>query len=222
LARIPTLERLTIPANARNLEELKTLPALKMLAYSGNATNGLPVHTAEDFWKLCAANGWISRLRDSGVKINKLEQRSDGTWKVDLRHSDISDLSILSGASIYSLWIAQTRVTDLSPLRDMPLEALSIFRTPVTDLSPLRGMPLRILYMSGLDTLTDISPLADCKTLEEISLPNVAKDIEIFRTLPNLKRIGFGLDPTTWRPRTTAAQFWKDYDQGKRPSRSDP
>ena len=86
--------------------------------------------------------------------------------------------------------------------------------TPVADLSPLRGLRLTSLRLHGCEQLTDLSPLADCKELNHLTLPPNAKDIEFLRTLPNLARLSFAEDKKDASiPDKTAAEFWKEYDQ---------
>ena len=91
-AEIPTLEKVTVPMQAGNIEALRKLPRLQILALQShrNGTSACP-STAEEFWK---DYGWISRLRDSGFKPKTLKRLEDGTWEVDLEGTAISDLTI--------------------------------------------------------------------------------------------------------------------------------
>ena len=153
-----------------------------------------------------------------------------------LANTAVSDLSPLQGMPITSLHLGGTVVTNLEPLRGMPLTSLVIYDTPVTDLSPLagmplqrfhlggtkvkdlsalRGMPLTYLRLHGCSELADISPLADCKDLQELTLPPNAKNIEFLRDLPSVKLIGFTEDQTSFEPDKTAAEFWADYAAAK-------
>jgi hypothetical protein len=65
--------------------------------------------------------------------------------------------------------------------------------------------------------LIDIRPLADCRELERIVLPPKAKDIEFLRQLPKLKFISYRSETRigVWDFRTTAEQFWEEYDRKK-------
>src|SRR5205823_4423723 len=156
----------------------------------------------------------------------------DGTWIVELGDSNLSDLTILGGAPISTLRIEASAITDLTPLRGMPLKTLRVSNNGITDLSPLagtalellhvggtkitdlsalRGMPLTHVRLHGCADLTDLSPLADCKALQTLTLPPNATDIEFLRALPRLERIGFKED-TGGRPDSTVARFWKQYD----------
>ena len=61
--------------------------------------------------------------------------------------------------------------------------------------------------------ITDLSPLAEAKTLTNLTLPPNAKDIEFLRTFPKLERISFEDDPLNYyRPKQTAVEFWQAYD----------
>ena len=101
-----------------------------------------------------------------------------------------------------------TRVADLSPLQGMPLEELHLNGTPAGDLTPLRGMPLRTLELP--DNSRDLTPLADCRQLECVTVRSQCPGIELLRSLPNLKQIG--PDMSQLLP---AAEFWKQYDAKK-------
>ena len=48
--------------------------------------------------------------------------------------------------------------------------------------------------------ITDLSPLADCKSLRLVVVPPNAKNFEFFATLPGLERIRYKDDPkNSWR-----------------------
>src|SRR5262249_21122240 len=103
--------------------------------------------------------------------------------------------------------------TDLSPLKGMPLEYLHISGTKVTDISAIRGMPLTSLMLHYCTELVDLSPVADCKGLKDITLPPNAPDTEFLRAFPKLERIGYADDAKAgYRPEKTAAEFWAEYD----------
>jgi hypothetical protein len=183
-------------------------------------------------------NGWITRLRESAFKPKALKRLHDGTWEVDFNDTRISDLRILSGAPISVLFLGgtsvsdlaslrgmalkqlypwRTKITDLSPLKGMPLEILNLGETKVSDLSALRGMPLTDLRLHGCTELTDLSPLADCKELKNLTLPPKAKDFEFLRAFPKLERISFAEDPKDgYRVAQTSAEFWNEYDAKKK------
>jgi Leucine-rich repeat (LRR) protein len=236
LARIPTLENVTVPLFARSIEDLRKLSRLERLGFELTGSNPdvlLPETTAEEFWKEYGANGWVSRLRASGFKPRTLTRLKDGTWHVDLNGSAIRDLTILSGVPISDLVLGETAVAELSPLRGMPLQRLTLAGTKVTDLSPLAGMPLEMLHVGGTKVtdlsclrwmplvdlklhgctdLADLSPLAEARQLTALTLPPKARDFEFLRSFPKLARLSFYV--TSGNPDLTAAAFWKEYDTG--------
>jgi hypothetical protein len=137
--------------------------------------------------------------------------------------TEVADLEPLRGMPLVNLWIYDTKVTDLRPLEGMPITRLHLSGTKVKDLSALRGMQLTFLRTHGCSELTDLSPLADCKELNNVTLPPNAGNIEFLRTLPNLSRLSFNEDKKNWLlTDKTAAEFWKEYDaknkaEGKQP-----
>ena len=235
LAEITTLEKLTVPMSARNIEALRKLTQLQMLAFSRNANTLRPASTVEDFWKDNDSNGWLGRLRESGLKAKNLNQLDDGTWEVNLDNSAIADLTLLRGAPISRLSISHTPVSDLTPLRDLALKQLWLFETKVTDLSPLTGMPIEVLNLGGTKVsdiaalrgmplvelsllacseVIDLSPLANVTTLRTLTLSAKAKNFEFLRSMKGLERLSYDQDPQSgYRPNKTAREFWNDYDQ---------
>ncbi|MFO0906683.1 MAG: protein kinase [Pirellulales bacterium] len=247
LAEIPTLERVTVPILARNVEALQKLPKLKLLGFQ--LYGGVPDTTAANFWEI---HRFASRLHESGIKPQALRRLDNGMWDVDLSDSGVADLSPLRGMPIERLNLFRTVVTDLTPISELPLTFLELSHTPIADLGPLRGMPLKNLRLyrtqvsdlsplqgmsleqldlsytkvtdisvlrgmplieakfMGSPALTDISPLADCKDLQIVTLPPKAKNFDFLRGVTKLRRLGFGED-------TTAAEFWQGYDSGAWP-----
>jgi eukaryotic-like serine/threonine-protein kinase len=236
LAEFSTLERLTVPAQAGNIEALHKLPKLQMLSF-----NGVDYVPVAEFWKDYAG---ISRLHDSGIKANLLQLLPDRTWQVNLDNSAIHDLTILSNAPISRLSISHTAVADLKPLRGMALKQLWLFDTQVTDLSPLQGMPIDTLNLGGtkvsdisalrgmplveLSFLTctepiDFAPLAGVTTLKLVTLPTQARNFDFLRALTRLERISYGQDADNgYRPDKTAAEFWEEYDAKKKVTTQQP
>jgi Leucine-rich repeat (LRR) protein len=236
LARIPTLENVTVPLFARSIDDLRKLSRLERLGFELTGSNPdvlLPEKTAEEFWKEYDASGWVNRLRGSGFTPKTLTRLKDGTWHVDLTGTGFSDLTILSGAPISilllggtpvadvsplrgmplkRLTLAGTKVTDLSPLEGMPLEMLHVGHTRVTDLSPLRWMPLVDLKLHGCTELPDLAPLAEAKELTALTLPPKARDFEFLRSFPKLARLSFQSTDGVGSPDRTAEAFWKEHD----------
>jgi hypothetical protein len=126
-----------------------------------------------------------------------------------LAYAPVENLQPLTGAPIAHLKLSGTRVKDLSPLRKMPLQTLHLNRTPVTNLKPLAGLPLRELRLDGCEQLRDLTPLAQCTSLEVLTLPRTHGDIEFLKNLPKLKRISYFYDARDPMKVEPAAQFWR-------------
>ncbi|MEI8382167.1 MAG: protein kinase [Planctomycetota bacterium] len=231
LADCKELQTVTLPPNAKNFEFLRAFTKLRRLSFAEDKTPA-------EFWKEYDTQTWLRTLRESGIVIKSIQRLPDDTWQLDLSNAAINDLMILKGAPISDLNIGATAVTDLTPLRGMALKKLSLANLKIADLSPLHGMQLESLQIIGTNVkdltvlrgmpltsvrllkcydLTDLTPLADCRELQNIQLPPNATNIEFLRPLPKLKRIGFGDDPkSTWLPDKTATEFWKEYDAKKK------
>jgi Leucine-rich repeat (LRR) protein len=128
---------------------------------------------------------------------------------LNLIDTPVADLSALSRLRLIYLSLDETRVVDLRPLEFMPLERLGLAGTPIKDISVLRGKHLKVLYLARCAQLRDLSPLGDCRDLEELSLPLNHGDIEFLRQLPRLKNLGYDSPPPP------AADFWREYDARK-------
>jgi len=233
------LENIQLPPNATNIEFLRGFPKLTRIGFGSDPiASWIADKTPAEFWREYDANAWLRRLRESGVVIKSVQRLADNTWELNLSHSAITDLTILKGAPISDLSLSvtavtdltplrgmalkklsltSTRVTDLSPLAGMKLESLQMSRTPVKDLAALRGMPLTSVRFVGCTELTDLSPLADCKDLQNIQLPPNATNIEFLRVFPKLTHIGYQQDPkSALLADKTAAEFWQEHDTKKK------
>jgi hypothetical protein len=238
LAECKELASLILPAQANDVESLRSRPKLTRLSFA--AKNGEPDKTAAEFWKDYDARAWLRALEKAGVAIKWARLLPDGTWDVNLdSNALLSDLTLLRGVPISALSLNTTSVSDLTPLRGSALTMLNLSNSPVADLSPLQGlpiaklylrntlvtdlttlreMPLTALFLANCKLLTDLSPIEDCKGLTMLTLPPRAKDIEFLRTLPKVERISFKealTNPSL--PTQTTAEFWKEYDAGKQP-----
>src|SRR6185503_4397337 len=146
----------------------------------------------------------VPTLRRSGFKFS-LTKRREGNYWLDLPAQPLGDLSFLKGAPISALQVNSCSVSDLAPLRDLPLDWLDIRANPISDLSPLRGlqlktlyvagtkirdlsplvgMPLKLLYLDHCDAIADLAPLSQIPTLETVTLPARAKNLDLLRGLP--------------------------------------
>ncbi len=199
LAQIPTLEKLTVPVQAANINALRKLPALQLLGVQRNGATLQPATTAAAFWKLRDANPWIARLRDSGIKTKALRSLDDGTFALDLNNTPITDLTLLKGAPIGELTLSDTAVSDLSPLRGMPLRSLYLGNTRVADLTPLSGMPLTRMTLNGTP-VADVTPLRGM-ALEYLHIGSTeVADLEPLRGMPLKDLILYSTKVTDLRP----------------------
>jgi hypothetical protein len=123
--------------------------------------------TTLDFYRDDAAHGFGARqerakaqLQKKGIPSNGLQIEHDGRFALDLRNTEIQDLSSLKVFPCSVLLLDGTPVHDLTPLQGMRLRRLSINHTRVSDLGALRGMELSTL--SAADTaITDLTPLRE-------------------------------------------------------------
>jgi Leucine-rich repeat (LRR) protein len=230
LLKCPTLKSVLLPAEARDVDSLRAMTSIARISYDANGKDE-PDKTAQQFWSANREGAWLTALRKTNLTY-KTRLLKDGTWELTLDHQPISDLSILQGGKISRLYIASTPVSDLAPLRTMQIAYLRISNTKVTDLSPLKGLsitnitmsavnvrdltplvglPLRVLNMPECTQITDLSPLVQIKTLEAVVLPPNAKNIEVLRRHPTLKKIGYKLSGSA--PLLNAEDFWAEYDR---------
>jgi serine/threonine protein kinase/Leucine-rich repeat (LRR) protein/Flp pilus assembly protein TadD len=158
--------------------------------------------------------------------------------KLSLGETQVTDLSILRSeplsSSLEQLWIHRTKITDFSPIstctklmildatdtalsdlepvRGRRLKEIHFSDTRVRDISVLAGMPLERVFFRNIDA-ADVTPLLQCPTIEDILLPEAARNVEMLRPLPRLARISYAYDAGTQRPSTTAAEFWLEWER---------
>lgn len=138
----------------------------------------------------------------------RLVQRADGSWDIDLSGLEARDLSVLRGEKIHSLNLGNTaaksleglrglrlvaldlrdtKVEDLAPIRAMPLESLVLDRSKVRNLDAIRDMPLRRVR-AQCSEVSDFSPISSLKQLEELALPVHAVNVDT-EPLANLRTV---------------------------------
>lgn len=226
---------LDLPAEEiAGIEALRDHPMLKRISSTlAEGSSGDSAEAAEVFWRQWDATmRWWRPLKAAGISM-KYSRQPDDTWVVLVQRqplkslemfagsnvstldvsgcSEIADLSPLRGLPLTTLRIAHTAVTDLSPLHGMGLRSLWMADTKVRDLAPLKGLPLKTLYLDKCTELTDLSPLREIPTLEELLLPERATGFDFLRDLPNLKRISYTFDLKKLQPACAAADFWKEH-----------
>jgi tetratricopeptide (TPR) repeat protein len=233
LADAKRLRQLTLPPKFTDFEFLHTFPKLERLSFDEDVDRLIPDKTADQFWAGIKEEPWVNALRITGLKPKESKKLDDGTWELDLGNSAIRDLTPLKRAPISRLSLGHTAVTDLAPLRGMKLKRLALNETEVTDLeplrgmlieelflsntkvvdlSPLRGMPLRTLNLRSCTKITDISTLADCRSLRALILPPHAKDIKFLRSFPQLEQLSYKGVFAGGAGFQTPKDFWAEYD----------
>ena len=124
--------------------------------------------------------GNLKRLEVSGAIIEDVSILGNG---------GLENLESLSLGADYRFYDDGDKCfEDISSFANLKkLESLSINFSGITDISCLRELPLKYLslYRCGL---SDVSVLADIKTLEDVSLMyNAIEDVSPFAELPNLR-----------------------------------
>ncbi len=148
---------------------------------------------------------------------------------LNITHTPVTDLSPLRGLKLEQLYATGCRISDLEPLRGMPLQLIAAVDAEVADLAPLTGMPLQDLnlqngHTQSLEPLSgmplrrlmlfksrfplDLTPLANCRELEEIVIPANASNVSALRGLPKLARIWMDSHQDALIP---ADKFWAEF-----------
>jgi len=78
-------------------------------------------------------------------------------------------------------------------------------------------LPLTSARFVDCTELTDLSPLEDCKELQNIQLPPKATNIEFLRAFLKLMHIGDQQDPKSGLlADKSVAKFWQEFDAKKK------
>jgi len=172
----------------KNLRPLADLPHLESLVIDSNNDSDISSLSRCTHLKTLKMN--YTRVSDLTplahcVELEMLEAASN----------NIKDLTPLAGClKLKTLIIQNNPVKNLTPLQGLHLEELNLRDTHITDLSPLRGQPLkRLLLPLSVD---DLTPLAGCPDLEEISFGTV-KNPETLQKLTKLKTISSNMSHFT-------------------------
>jgi len=99
----------------------------------------------------------MERIEKIGVKVNGEEYLVNWGY-LNLRDTQVSDLTPLEGMQLEMLFLSSTQVSDLTPLAGIQLEWLDLDSTQVSDLTPLAGMPLEWLNLEDSQVI-DLTPL---------------------------------------------------------------
>ncbi|MEA4845943.1 MAG: protein kinase [Clostridiaceae bacterium] len=100
----------------------------------------------------------------------------------------LSDLSLMKGLD--NLMLVYQRIEDISPLKELHLQTLMLVGNYVTDLTPLADMKtLRHLNISN-NPVTDISPLESFQRLKELYIQQCnVTDISVISKIPTLTSV---------------------------------
>jgi len=155
----------------------------------------------------------LTRLLLDGSLVSDLAPLSCLPLRLlSLSSSKVLDLSPLAGMTeLRDLAISSTKVADLRPLKKLRLERLIAGTSAVNDITALAGLPLRVVQLEGT-AVRDLSPLLECPDLEEATVPRDAKNVEVLRNHPKLRRLSYEYDATYGGPARTVAEFWKEYE----------
>ncbi len=178
LANHPTLETISkLPGDISDIRFLRTLPKLKYVSlpshpffYVGTTVKEFFAAYDPDIPDIAAAR---AALIAGGMKSPRIDAAA-----LDQNR----DLVIyLSGGSEAFM----SAPMSLAPLSRLPVKYLAIGRK-VADLEPLRKTPLVGVYLFGRAwAAIDVSPLAECPSLEEILLP---ENLELIENIEILER----------------------------------
>lgn len=164
-------------------------------------------------------------LRDTQVtdlsilREKPISSSLEGIWLYRTKVDDFSPVAACKSLNIFDA--SGTSMPDLEPLRGCQLHALYIASTGVSDLSVLEGMPLKEIFFDQIKPV-DVAPLLKSPTLKRIILSDNVTHLELLRNLPHLERISFNFNPEIAAPSTTAAEFWKNYDENEWARTLDP
>jgi len=200
------LKTLWLDAPVTNVSVLRDMPLEQLSLTSAQARDFSPIRglPLRDF--LAGSTPFNDVTVLEGMAITNL----------DLSHTPVSELGALRGMLLNALGMTGTKVRDLGPLQGAPLTMLTLHSTLVADLTSLRGMPLRELRLDGCKRLKDLTPLADCRELENLTIPVLYDNLECLRQLPKLKFLAYSLENGNWT--VAAADFWTAYDARRRPA----
>ncbi len=167
--------------NGLNLTDLQPLAGLPLEKLDVSGNNITDVALLRDMP--------LHELNLSGNHIPDLAPLADLPLEtLTIASMDLTEIPTLHNPPLRSLNISGNHISDLRSLAKFKLTFLSLWNSPVADISPLRGMPLQNLDLSTDLRVIDLSPLADCRDLEEITVPRWFYHEEVLRSLPKLRR----------------------------------
>jgi hypothetical protein len=136
----------------------------------------------------------LTLLPVSELKLDKTPLSEESDWSETLPKLPLKSLSLRS-----------CKLSDLSVLEGTRVDVLDLSDNPLSDLTPLQGLPLRQLNLSRTEA-PDLTPLANCHKLEDLVLPESARNVELLKPLSSLQRIS--TKEAYGNPAQTAQEFW--------------
>ncbi len=183
--------------SARQLEELLA----KMPGWNPSRLRTLP-------------DGTLS-LNSTGFKIESpsvLDRHPISELKLDgvPLSSETEWLETLPKLPLKLLSLRSCKLADLDFLEGTQIENLDLSDNPVSEVAPLQRLPLRQLNLARTKS-PDLTPLSSCQRLEQLVLPEPARNVELLRTLAALKRIS--TKESYGSPAQSAQEFWNSLPQ---------
>jgi serine/threonine protein kinase/Leucine-rich repeat (LRR) protein len=190
-----------------DLAPLAGLP-LSILSLDGTPVSDLTPLGAIALKKLSLADTRVTNL-----SVLRSEPLSSSLEKLWLYRALITDFSPIAACTRLMLLDAtDTTLGDLEPVRGRRLKEIYFGSTRVRDISALAGMPLERVFFDNVD-VADVAPLLQCPMIEDLIIPEGARNIEALKQLPRLARVSYNYDSKIQRPSTTAAAFWLERER---------
>ncbi|MDB3978584.1 hypothetical protein N9395_04240 [Pseudomonadales bacterium] len=207
---LPSLSRLRLGSDLRDLAFLSQFPRLEALLLNGNAISdfsaikGLSELTELSFADNAIPLTDLSILNGSKLKFVALQQMgitslesmpaSGSIEFLSLQGNQITNLDGLQGLSglLQTLEFLDNPVSNLSPIRNLRVQNLWLGRTNITDLEPISEMTeLKAIHLDGLQ-VASLDPLVGLPNLVELNAEGpTAFDAAEVSKLTGLKRLRF-------------------------------
>jgi serine/threonine protein kinase len=194
------------------------LSVIRDLPLESFVVDGDQIKNLDSLMELSLVHLGLRNAKDGDLRI--LQQMR--LKSLDLHGRFISSLHYLQGAQLAHLSIQYTKMKDFSILKDLPLESLKFSNSLITDISVVKELELKELRLEKCYFLSDLKPIAECKTLEKLLIPPHVTDIEYLKDLPNLKVLSSNVKD--YESNQSVAEFWDKYQSqtGANPGSSEP
>ena len=152
------------------------------------------------------------------TRVTNLNPLANMPLKLLFVASKVGDLEPLRDCPLTNIWLMSPNVVDIGALSGINLEHLWIASEKLVDISPLRGAPFEELRLSECPSITDLSPLMECRQLKRLMVhPNLSRQVETLRGHPSLTHILYSYPMNGWHKAKGIEQFWQEYDSRKNP-----